>query len=316
LYLNAFICRGLLKGYEFMDRLTLSTGYVLATIITDLKLRNRHDEMLGRSLPGGWGILPASATLGYPELRIEAALGKPALSVSKTGPFTVRMRLVPSQVKQTLPYLVYTILERVRQERGMCTMHGAAAIAPSGEAVLLLGDKGAGKTSVLSSLVARGFIPAGDDLVVLKNGNQLSVLAGNRISQQRRLGTEAGFYESKTSIDLDRNGFLQSEATIREVVRVNVHALNQQTAITSVDAARGREALRLHENLGRYIHGVPTPFLMRGGVPIISLPSLDCGCCMETRAKMIRKLLSKPVKYLFTHTASDAADMIGGAFHG
>jgi hypothetical protein len=47
-------------------------------------------------------------------------------------------------------------------------MHGAALLAPSGDSsVLILGDSGSGKTTLTLVLMARGFLPFADDVIVM-----------------------------------------------------------------------------------------------------------------------------------------------------
>jgi ABC-type branched-subunit amino acid transport system ATPase component len=49
----------------------------------------------------------------------------------------------------------------------MATVHATALHTPEGRTVLLLGAKGAGKTSTALALTERSWVHAGDDLVVL-----------------------------------------------------------------------------------------------------------------------------------------------------
>lgn len=59
--------------------------------------------------------------------------------------------------------VTYTALERARQQGQMLTLHANAAVTPSGCGALLLGNMGAGKTSVTLALGARGWTHVGDD---------------------------------------------------------------------------------------------------------------------------------------------------------
>jgi hypothetical protein len=289
---------------------SLSTGYVSATLLSPLDLAAHPYTVHARSLPGGWQLQTGKTNANDASLRLVPVSRNPHVCLKRGQHFCCNIFLPPAEARNRLPYLTYTLLERIRQERGMCTIHAAAVVAPSGGAALLLGDKGTGKTSIVMELMARGYVPAGDDLVIIKTGKMLSVLGGNRISRQRRYGKDSGFYESKCSIDLDDSRFLQGTAPVRKVFRVNVYPNNSTQLIDSNSEMTAQDALRLHENLGRYIHGLATPFLLRGGIPTRSLPSFDNSTCMITRGRIIRMLLSYPIKYLFSRAAGEAADLI------
>jgi len=48
-------------------------------------------------------------------------------------------------------------------------LHGAALLSPSGDSsLLLLGDSGSGKTTLALALMARGFLPYADDVIVME----------------------------------------------------------------------------------------------------------------------------------------------------
>lgn len=60
------------------------------------------------------------------------------------------------------------VSDMLHATRGGFHLHGAALLAPSGEASLLvLGASGAGKTTLALALMARGFLPFADDIVFI-----------------------------------------------------------------------------------------------------------------------------------------------------
>ncbi len=167
----------------------------------------------------------------------------------------------------------------------------------AGTAVLILGDKGSGKTSLLRCLVERGYYPAGDDLVVV-GAHPPTVWPGNRLSRRRPPAGVSGAYERRIIEVSDPGQFWHGSATIGHVVRVNLYPANPTPAMWDNGPDGLQEALRLHENLGRYIRGVATPFYWRDGVPVLSLPYLDDASCMRTRARIVSLTFGMPIRYL------------------
>lgn len=263
-------------------------------------------------LPGGWQVSHQSRLRHGPSVRVTLVRQSPSLIVKRTWPLVVEASLIPSQIRVSFPYLIYTLFERPRQQLGMCTIHAAAAVSPSGQGVLLLGDKGAGKTSILLALIERGYVPAGDDLVVVQADKKLQLRAGNRIARlrYRTSGARHSFYESKRAMRLDTQSFLSETVPLCHVFRVNVHPMNGRATITPSPTSGLNEGLRLFENTARYIRGMSTPFLFRAGVPIDWLPSLDDPSCIRMRTRLIRRLLSSPVMYLSSRTADEAANQL------
>ena len=76
-------------------------------------------------------------------------------------------------------HFLSSVLAVLLQQRGMLVLHANAAVIPRG-AVVIAGLSGAGKTTTLASLVARGFPMLADDITVLGlgAGGRVEVLPG------------------------------------------------------------------------------------------------------------------------------------------
>jgi hypothetical protein len=70
---------------------------------------------------------------------------------------------------QALTAIEWTLVSDALDRRPDCFhLHGAALLAPSGMAsVLILGESGAGKTTLALGLMTRGFLPFADDVIVV-----------------------------------------------------------------------------------------------------------------------------------------------------
>jgi hypothetical protein len=70
------------------------------------------------------------------------------------------------------------------------------------------------------------------------------------------------------------------------------------------------ERLRLHENLGRYISGLPTPLSGVGGVPYGPVLPLDTPALARWRSHLVAMLETCQFDYLYAADPQTAADML------
>jgi hypothetical protein len=298
--------------------LLLHTGYVTAVITLPPpvpELTSLASE-LDRMVPGGWRIHPADP--GDPELRSDLRItvtdttALPQVTLTRDG--AVHLALNPNALASTtLGYAAYTVAERARQQRGMVTAHAAAALDPAGRAVLLLGDKGAGKTSTLLALLERGYRFLGDDQVVLAAvdpAGGIGVLPGRRRCAVRQVTGRLG-YEAKQIVDLDAIPAADVPASgfpVATIIRVSIHPAT--TPIVTEPAPLSlTEQLRLAENLARYIAGVATPLAT---TPVVYAPvyPLDDPTTAAARSRLIERIGTLGLRYLHAPTADQAAAAI------
>lgn len=170
-----------------------------------------------------------------------------------------------------LPNIVYFISEKYRAEMlGAFTIHAAAARDPiSGKSVLILGDKGSGKTSTLMYLAQKfGFEITGNDSVILSSENEkLKVLSGTPYLTVRTkvlrdifgidTSSDLGIHNhehkvtlSPTDLNLKVN-YQPSEVGL--ILRVNLNSKNDFAKSTVQN--KKTEVLRLYQNTSRYITG-------------------------------------------------------------
>lgn len=240
-----------------MTRAAVTTGHLTATLKLPPGLDTGPAVTAADRLPGGWHPTPPPAA---------GLHDSPVLTVSDTGPEpavrvhgqTVHLNL-PHQAARTstLAYVTYTAMERARQQRQMLTLHANAAVTPSGRGILLLGNKGAGKTSVGLALGARGWTHAGDDLAVLAEaGPDLLLLPGKPTAAVRP--DDPGLWQAPKPL-VALAPFLRTPVRLAGVIRLTVHPAVPHPLITDATPFSANEQLRLHEALARYISGLPTP---------------------------------------------------------
>ena len=286
-----------------MTRRQVTTGYVSAILDLPENTDATAGHAVSPALPGGWRLAPPGPDGRQPT--VEITIGPAGITADAD---TVRLRLPrAAAVSGTLAYVSYTALERARQQQGMVTLHGSALHAPGGQAVLLLGAKGAGKTSAALALARRGWVHAGDDLVVLAEtaGGTLAVWPGKRTAAIRDPRSPL---TPKPGLSLQP--FAAGPARLGWIVRIAVHPGIPAAALTPAVPLSANEGLRLHENAARYISGLPTPLTGVSPVPYGPVWPLDTPALARWRSHLITVLASCRFDYLHAPSADAAADLL------
>ncbi|HEY1621709.1 MAG TPA: hypothetical protein VGG25_29080 [Streptosporangiaceae bacterium] len=279
----------------------LVTGHAAGVLSLPEEADTTAARSAGRNLPGGWTLTQASAT---GPAAVEVTTGAAAV----TGGEPVRLQL-PAAVadSSTLAYATYTALEGIRQRQHKVTVHATALIRPDGRAVLLLGAKGAGKTSTALALAARGWTHAGDDLVVLgeTSDSALAIWPGKPTAAIRDPARPLA-----PKLHQDLKPFADDPAPLARIVRLAVHPALAGASVTPAVPLSVNERLRLHEMLGRYISGLPTPVGGVTGPPYGPVWPLDTPALARWRSHLIARLGGCQFDYLHAPGPEAAADLL------
>ncbi len=291
-----------------MNPAAVTTGHLTAALDLPERLDLGPALTAADRLPGGWNLTPLPPGPGPgPVVGVTVADTTPKITVS--GPM-VQLTLTERAARSaTLAYTTYTALERARQERHMLTLHANAAVTPSGRGVLLLGNKGAGKTSVTLALGERGFTHAGDDLSVLAedDAGELLLLPGKATAAVRPKDARR-WQDPKPVIDLAP--FIPRPVLLAAVVRLTVHPAVPSAVLVPATPFSANEQLRLHEALARYISGIPTPLTGPDGAPYGPVWPLDTPHLARWRTHLVARLEQHPYTYVYAPDADSAADLI------
>lgn len=250
-----------------------------------------------------------------------------SLGFDSPSGFLIRGPLVDPDFQQRIPHLVYATTEKVRQEElGIVTVH-AVAVSKGNEGLLIVGDKGAGKTSLLLALCLEyGFRVIGNDLVLIQGGQPLTLIAGTRYLDIRECvirkfaslsGFEghpspAGPYEGKVRVYPGEIGLATetSLVPITKVVRIRLHDDNDKITC-STDIPVTTELLRLNENFARFIRGVTTPLVIKDQSISGYFPSFDNLKLARRRNEMIRTLINQtPFYYVSGNNPLETAKIV------
>lgn len=199
----------------------------------------------------------------------------PEINVLSPDKFLISGALDSDTFINRLPYIFYNLTERARQEKlNLVTAH-AAAVSKNGKGILILGDKGSGKTSLLLALcLDQNYQMHGNDLVILGGKDNLSIVSGSQQINIRlpiaiklglpiedfTLNNQQVAYETKIPILPENIGIKpkRDPSPLSAVIRINLHSDNPEFMVRDVPS-RETEALRLNENFSRYIRGITTP---------------------------------------------------------
>ncbi|OGM29492.1 hypothetical protein A2630_00670 [Candidatus Woesebacteria bacterium RIFCSPHIGHO2_01_FULL_44_10] len=250
--------------------------------------------------------------------------GQSQIEVVSPDLFIINGPIDSEGFQDRLPYLFYNLAERARQEKFELLTAHAAAVSKDGRGILILGDKGSGKTSIMLALcLTQGYEMVGNDSVILGTQRELSVMAGSRqinvrlpvakklslpLNEELRKEDQID-YEIKSSFLPEDLGIKANESSnpISMVVRINLHSDNPDFVATNIPSLE-IEALRLSENFSRYIRGIPTPLELSSTGIRGYFPDLDSPELTETRNNVVNALLTQTT-YLYvagndpTHTA-------------
>ncbi|WP_280258092.1 hypothetical protein [Nocardia wallacei] len=281
----------------------LTTGYVSVPVAVPDRTDTTAARHTHRYLPGGWSLHDDVAHTG--PVAVTIALGTAEVTTDRG---TVHLRLpAVAAASDTLAYVTYTALERVRQQQRMVTVHATALHTPAGRAVLLLGAKSAGKTSTALALAARGWIHAGDDLVVLGDDDRGSVTVWPG-KPTAALRDPLHPLAPKPQHPLEP--FATGPAPLAWIVRLAVHPALTATSLTTAAPVSVNERLRLHENLARYISGLPTPISGLTDIPYGPVWPLDTPALARWRSQLLTRLTRCRFDYLYAPDPGHAADLL------
>lgn len=231
-------------------------------------------------------------------------------------------------------HILYSISERSRQiDKNEYTIHAAAISVKDAYSILILGDKGSGKTICSYALCQMyGAKLIGNDLVILGCDKEKELyLNGGTTNITMRKGIAASLfpeltsdilaptlsggktdYEEKVSFYAKNAGIQTntSKVPLKLVIRVNVHPSASANLIKG-DFPKEIEALRLHENMARHIRGQTTPVCMEKNGSISGYyESMDCLQAQNARNVVISSLFKLPFIYLTAQNPQDSSNLI------
>lgn len=210
---------------------------------------------------------------------------------------------------QAFAYISYWLTEGERQREASFTMH-AAALSLEDRGVLLIGDKGAGKTSTLLNLATRykGEVIANDlcivrhraaeERVVLENGSKKMRLRLQSImSKFPQLldlfpDKDQEPWTTKVVVNPSEIGIKISESETDLAQAFLIHLNNKQDEKLKLERVTGIGAyFELYENLSRIIRGSAISIFSAGGKILGYIPSLESEITHQNKVTFLEHLI-------------------------
>lgn len=212
----------------------------------------------------------------------------------------------------TIPFRAHFMLEQQLQEYSIFTSQGAG-VSKQGKAVLLMGKRGSGKTSISLELCRKyNYSLVGGDLVLTGLRKSKGYLFGGskvftlRFTTVKYYNTALQKYFKKKNSDEWTNkvnvypkdlGISAENEPTKIIKAFYVHLKNNKSAPLYIRRIGGKEThymgrLYLYEVLSRYIRGVCNPVVLGPQFNIGAyLPSLDSPAYHKNRVRLIDWLI-------------------------
>lgn len=230
-----------------------------------------------------------------------------------------------------IPFRAHFMIEAQMEKDSIFTTQGAGA-SKNGKAVLLMGKRGAGKTSVTLELCKKyGYKLVGNDLLLAGFNKNKGYFYGGakvftlRYTTVKYYNTDLQKFFNKESpnewtnkvrllpADLD----IPIEKDKPEIAKaLYIHLLNDKSAPLYIRKIDDKEVsnmgtLYLYEELSRYIRGVCIPFVYGSQFKIGNyLPSLDNNSCHKNRVRFINWLVRDMGFYFVSGSMKAICDYI------
>lgn len=209
-------------------------------------------------------------------------------------------------------YMGYHFLEKQFGEFGLCSCH-SACIENNGKATLLIGEAGAGKTSLAINMCkSYNFSLISNDMTLIgMNRDKLEAFGGTKFINLRldSVIQNMPYLKYLFSNDLkdgwnEKISLLASEIGINEQYNpveianiLYVHTDNRFDKIVVTSGDSWRNNFLLYQNLSSHIRGQAATFIDKKGHPISYIPSFDTKEIYNNRMKIIKYINENPNYY-------------------
>lgn len=221
-------------------------------------------------------------------------------------------------------YMGFHFLEKQFGEKGMCSCH-SACISKNGEATLLIGEAGSGKTSLAVNLCNDyGYSLVSNDMTLIgSEENEIYVYGGTKFLNLRYLSVESNMpflkylfnneskdsWTNKISIMATDIGIDEEYGTlpIKNILFVHV---DNRTEFKLSNGASWRNNFLLYQNTSSHIRGSAATFIDNRGYPIAYIPPFDTKEIYDKRKKLLNLINDNKNYYYVSGSLNDIINFI------
>jgi hypothetical protein len=218
----------------------------------------------------------------------------------------------------TIFYLAELAAEQKRQLHGGAMLHAAGVYLPRSErGILILGEKGSGKTSTAISLCigAEGQLVGNDQVILASSGKAVRLLDGSKDIHIRRTAAiqdptlmslvtftdqKKPNWDNKKTISPAQAGIDEAQFApqVTDVVQVVIDRTLETTTVLR-ERRDTQTLLFIAEKISRHIRGVATPIMNNDGVFDAFSPSLDTSETAANRQTLVNTILGIGVTKIY-----------------
>jgi len=226
--------------------------------------------------------------------------------------------------ESNLLYLGFNFLEKQFGEKGMCSCH-SACIEKDGEAILLIGEAGAGKTSIAVNLCQKsGYNLISNDMTLIgSDGENLYACGGTKFINLRLLSVKNNMpsllylfgndnedqWTNKVSI-MARNIGINEQYDITLIRTVLFVHVDDRDKFKVSNGDSWRNNFLLYQNVSSHIRGTAATFVDKRGYPLGYIPSFETAETYEQRRKLINVINNNPNYRYVSGALDDVLDYI------
>lgn len=226
--------------------------------------------------------------------------------------------------ESNLLYLGFNFLEKQFGEKGMCSCH-SACIEKDGEAILLIGEAGAGKTSIAVNLCQKsGYNLISNDMTLIgSDGENLYACGGTKFINLRLLSVKNNMpsllylfgndnedqWTNKVSI-MARNIGINEQYDITLIRTVLFVHVDDRDKFKVSNGDSWRNNFLLYQNVSSHIRGTAATFVDKRGYPLGYIPSFETVETYEQRRKLINVINNNPNYRYVSGALDDVLDYI------
>ena len=210
---------------------------------------------------------------------------------------------------KNIAYLSKYLIEKQLGEMGMATCH-SACVSKNGQAILLLGDAGAGKTSIALNLCLKNdySLISNDKTVIGVKNDKLYAFSGTKYLNLRYKSIKENLPEliylygeeyietwaEKIQVQAHEIGINESFKPTEITDIIFLHIDNREEKLTVSQGDSRRNNFILYNNISENIRACSSSFVDKKGHPVGYIPSYDSEDIYKKRVRIIQEINKNP----------------------